>query len=112
MNAATLLTSVMDDPETRRPLLALMRAAVTEPEAADLIRQLLTERMLLPMAQHVGGARPELRASLMAASLVGVVMVRHVVRIEPLAQASREQLIQAIVPVFEHYLHGDWVDGG
>jgi hypothetical protein len=108
--AARLMVSVLDDPDTRRPLVALLRAAVTEPEAAELIRRVLTERMLLPMAERVGGARPELRASLVASQLVGVTVVRHVVGLGPLAAASREQLIRALEPVFEHYLRGDWVE--
>lgn len=108
-NAARLMVSVINDPEARRPLLALVRAAVTEPEAADLIRTFLTERMLGPISAHVGGERPELRASLMASSLVGIVIVRHVVGIRPLAEAEADDLVRALVPVFEHYLHGDWV---
>lgn len=85
------------------------RAAVTEPEAAELIRRILTERLLLPMADRVGGSRPELRASLVASQLVGLTVVRYVVGIQPLADASREQLILALEPVFEHFFHGDWI---
>lgn len=107
--AARLMVSVIDDPATRRPLLALLRAAVTEPEAAELIRRILTERLLLPMADRVGGSRPELRASLVASQLVGLTVVRYVVGIQPLADASREQLILALEPVFEHFFHGDWI---
>jgi AcrR family transcriptional regulator len=108
-NAARLMVSVLDDLEMRRPFLAILRAAVTEPEAAGLIRQVITERLLLLMAQRVGGERPELRASLVASQLVGIILVRHVVGIEALAAASREDLLNALVPVFEHYLRGDWI---
>jgi AcrR family transcriptional regulator len=108
-NAARLLTGVLDDAETRRPLIALLRAAVTEPEAAELIRDLLTRRLLLPMASRLGGERAPLRASFVASQLVGLAIVRYVVQIEPLAEATREELVAALVPVFEHYLHGDWV---
>jgi AcrR family transcriptional regulator len=107
-NAARLLTGVLEDADTRRPLIALLRAAVTEPEAAELIRDLLTRRLLLPMASRLGGDRATLRASLVASQLVGIVIVRYVVRIEPLAEASREDLVRALIPVFEHYLHGNW----
>jgi AcrR family transcriptional regulator len=108
-NAARLLTGVLDDAETRRPLIALLRAAVAEPEAAELIRDLLTRRLLLPMASRLGGERAPLRASFVASQLVGLAIVRYVVQIEPLAKATREELVAALVPVFEHYLHGDWV---
>ena len=108
-NAANLLVNVLESPDTRRPLLALLRAAVTEPEAAELIRDLLTRRLLLPIATRLGGERAPLRASFVASQLVGLAIVRYVVQIAPLAEASREELVRALVPVFEHYLHGDWV---
>jgi AcrR family transcriptional regulator len=111
-NAARLLTGVLEDADTRRPLIALLRAAVTEPEAAELIRDLLTRRLLLPMASRLGGDRAPLRASLVASQLVGIVIVRYVVQIEALAKASREDLVAALVPVFEHYLHGHWIETG
>lgn len=108
-NAARFLISILEQPESRGPLVALLRAAVTEPEAADLIRDLLTRRLLLPIATRLGGERAPLRASFVASQLVGLTIVRYVVGIRPLAEASREDLVRALVPVFEHYLHGDWV---
>ena len=58
-NAARLLVGIVEHPESRGPLVALLRAAVTEPEAADLIRDLLTRRLLLPIATRLGGTRPD-----------------------------------------------------
>ena len=107
--AAELLLTVLEDATSRRSLVALLRAAVTEHEAAELIRNLLTRRMLLPIASRLGGTRPELRASLVASQLVGIVVVRYVVGLRPLADATREDLVRALVPAFEHYLHGDWL---
>jgi AcrR family transcriptional regulator len=107
--AAELLLSVLEDPRSRRSLVALLRAAVTEPEAAALIRDLLTRRLLLPIASRLGGEQPELRASLVASQLIGIVIVRYVVGLRPLAGASREELVAALVPVFEHYLRGEWL---
>jgi AcrR family transcriptional regulator len=107
--AAELMLRVLEDVAARRALVALLRAAVTEPEAAELIRDVLARRLLLPIASRLGGKRPELRASLVASQLVGIVVVRHVVGMRPLAEASREELVAALVPVFEHYLSGEWV---
>jgi AcrR family transcriptional regulator len=107
-NAARLLVSILEDPDSRRPLVALLRAAVAEEEAADLIRDLLTRRLLLPIATRLGGEDAPLRASFVASQLVGITIVRYVVKIPPMAIASREDLVRALVPVFEHYLHGQW----
>lgn len=51
-------------------------------------------------------------ASFLAAQIVGLGVVRHVVGLPPLAAATREELVRALTPVFEHYLHGPWVGGG
>ncbi len=108
--AAVVLIGVMEEPATQSVMVGLIRAAASEPEAAQLIRELLTERILTPLAQRVGGDDPELRASLMAAHVVGLAMGRHIVQISPLTTVSREQLLRAIAPVFDHYLTASWVE--
>jgi AcrR family transcriptional regulator len=106
--AAEMLMTILDDLDSQHVLVAVVRAAASEPEAAELIREVLTTRVLGPMAQLVGGPDAELRASLMGSQIVGLAMARHVVGLKPLATASREQLVAALTPVFEHYLGGDW----
>ncbi len=44
-----------------------------------------------------------------ATQLVGLSIMRYVVKVEPLAGAGREQLERALVPVVRHYLEDDWV---
>ena len=108
--AAEIIVAVLEEPTTQRVMVGLIRAAASEPEAAQLVREILTDRMLTPLAERVGGDHPELRASLMASQVVGLAMGRHVVELDPLATVSREQLVRAVAPVFEHYLTGAWVE--
>ncbi len=108
--AAALVLTAFDDVGSQRALVGIIRAAASEPEAAGLIRELLTTRLLMPIAQHIGTTQPRLRASMVASQVVGLAMARHVVGIEPLETTSNEQIAAAIAPVFDHYLSGDWVD--
>ena len=105
---AELILSILEDPSRRLVFTGLLRAAVSDPEAAPLIRDILATRILLPIAQAVGTDQPELRAALVASSVVGLAVARHTVGIEPLASASREDLVRALAPVVTHYLRGDW----
>ena len=41
-----------------------------------------------------------------AAQLVGLVLLRHVVRLEPLASADDEALVALVAPTVQHYLRG------
>jgi AcrR family transcriptional regulator len=106
--AAEVLVSVLEEAQSRRGFLALLRAAVADPEAAASIRGVLAERLLVPIARQLGDPHAEARAAMLGTVLVGVAIGRHVVALEPLTAMSREQLVQAIAPVIEHYLADDW----
>lgn len=43
---------------------ALVHAAASEEQAAALIREVVTQRLLLPLILRLGNDQPELRASL------------------------------------------------
>lgn len=46
----------------------------------------------------------QLRATLVGSQLVGLAMVRYIVRIDPLASASPETLAAALAPTLQRYL--------
>jgi len=69
----------------------------------------VAERILLPIANRVGGDQPELRAALAGSQIVGLATARHLIGLEPLARASRAELARALAPVIDHYLRGDWL---
>lgn len=104
---ATFAVAMMETPDARRTMTGLLRAAASEEEAALRVRDLLVARLLTPLAHHIGGDRPDLRAALTGAQIAGLVVGRHIVGLPPLAQASPAELVAAIAPVLQHYLTGD-----
>ena len=104
---AAFAVGVLETPDARRTMLGLLRAAASEEAAAERVRDLLTARLIGPLAQALGGDQPELRAALTAGQIAGLAFARHVVGVPRLAQASPEELVAAIGPVLEHYLTGD-----
>jgi AcrR family transcriptional regulator len=108
MRTAEFVVSVLDDAARRSVFIGLLRTAVTDDEAAAVVRELLTSRMLLPLARGVGADQPELRAGLLASQVVGLAVARHVVGIEPLASMPPGELARALAPVISHYLEGRW----
>jgi AcrR family transcriptional regulator len=103
---AGFLLDLLDSPEGRKTITGLIRAAASEEQAAAMIRELIGQRLLLPLASRLGQDRPELRASLVGSQVVGLAMARHIVGIPALTTASRDQLIAALAPVLDHYLTG------
>ena len=101
---AGMIGALMESPEYRRMATGLIRAAASEPEAAPLAREFLTERLLLPLTEGLGVDQPELRASLLGSQVAGLVMARFVLEIEPLASIDAATLSGILTPVLRRYL--------
>jgi AcrR family transcriptional regulator len=104
MRVAQLLVSVLEDPEARARVTGIVRAAATEPEAARMVRELLTREVWAPAAALLGVEDAELRMNLVGSQIVGLVMARYIVEAEPLASLSPEELVAAIGPTLQRYL--------
>lgn len=89
------------------PMLAMLRGAVSHPDSADRLRDLLLRVLLRPVAEGAGGDRPDLRAALLASSLVGLAVARYVLRLEPVASADADTLADLYAPTLQRCLTGD-----
>lgn len=98
---------VLDQPEGRARWTGMIRAAASDPEAAAVLREVLTRRIFEPLAEALGSADAALRANLASSQIVGFVMARYVIGIEPLASAQSEVLVAALAPTIQRYLVGD-----
>ena len=104
------LTAWDDDADgaTFRTLLQWMAADVRSPEA---IQNYATEQIAAPMTEaleqsglSITSARE--RAALAGSQLVGLAMIRYVLRLEPVASASVDHLVEVVGPTIQHYLTG------
>lgn len=96
-----------DDPVVLPRLLAVLRSAVTDPEAGRLLGQLFTRQGPVQLLRVLGTDEPDLRAELVGTQLVGLAIARHVLRVEPLASADHETIVAAVGPTMQRYLVGE-----
>ena len=94
----------VDSDESRNAILALVRSAVSNENAAAMLREFLAAELLPVIASRTGHENAPLRAGLVAAQLMGVAMLRHVVRLDPVASATPDEIVALVAPVIEHYL--------
>lgn len=105
--AVRTFIGVWGDPVRRGPMLALLRSAMSHEAAARLLRQFVTRAVLRRVLVAFEGV-PDgaLRAEAMVSHLIGLVLVRYVVKVEPLASVSDEELVKLVAPVLQRYVDG------
>ncbi|MFD6567417.1 TetR family transcriptional regulator [Micromonospora profundi] len=87
---------------------ALLRSAVSNEWTARMLREFITTQLLRRVLEQLDVDRDELplRGSLVATQMIGLALMRHVVRMEPVASADPETLVAAIGPTIQRYLTG------
>lgn len=93
-------------PEIQPRLDAVLRSATAFEGASAAIRDFLGAEVLQPVTNALGYGKPELRASLVGTQLMGVAMLRRVVRVEPIASLRPEQLVFSVADTCQHLLTG------
>ena len=95
---------LVDSDDSRNAILALVRSAVSHERAAAMLREFLTAQLLPVIARLTQRDDARLRASLVAAQLIGIAVLRHVIRVEPLATAAPDDIATLAAPAIGQYL--------
>lgn len=98
--------SVWDDPEMQLPLLGLVRS-VLDPGGVELLRSGFVPIILLPIGQALRIDHPEHRMPLLASQVIGLIMTRYVIRLEPIASMTADDVVATFAPTLQRYLAGD-----
>ncbi|WP_405795975.1 TetR family transcriptional regulator [Streptomyces sp. NBC_01506] len=95
---------VWDNPVSRAPLLAIIRSALTNEVAATLLRKFVMRRLLEGIAMELDVPDPTLRAELAASHMVGIAIMRYVIKADPLASVDTEEIVRLVAPTLQRYL--------
>ncbi|MEU8874929.1 TetR family transcriptional regulator [Streptomyces javensis] len=101
---ARYMFGIWENPVSRLPLLAVMRSALTNETAAVVLRGMIERRVLVRMAGELDVPNPEFRAQLAAGHLIGIALLRYVIRMEPMASAEPDDIVAMVGPTLQRYL--------
>src|SRR5690606_29063353 len=87
--ASLFLSQGADANENVERMLILLRSA-SSPTASQIVREALRRDILVPLAEHLGGERPELRASTSMAVWMGMTIMRTIIAVESLGPGDPE----------------------
>jgi AcrR family transcriptional regulator len=101
------LVTNLDDRAVRDTVIAVIRTALGHEFAARMLRQFLLREVLHRLTVELELEDGELRASFAATQIVGLLIARYGIRLDPLADASADEVVARIGPVVQWHLLGD-----
>jgi AcrR family transcriptional regulator len=90
-------------------LVAFVRGTIGSKAKTALLRETVSRTILSRVMVGVQGPAEEvrLRGNLVATQVVGLMLLRYVIRLEPLASAGQEEVVRIVAPTIQRYLTGD-----
>lgn len=90
-------------------LVAFIRGTIGSRTKTAMLREMVSRTVLSRIMAGLPGTAQELalRGDLVASQMVGLMLTRYVVRLEPLASASPEEVVRLVAPTVRRYLLGE-----
>ena len=100
---------VWEDPAAAEPLRGMVRSAIADAGSTTTagFREFVENELRPQLAAAIDRPDGDLRAILVGTSLVGLVVERYLLAVEPLASADRETVVRWLGPTIQRYLTGD-----
>jgi AcrR family transcriptional regulator len=101
---AALLVDLLEQPALHQRMTGVIRAAASEPDVAKMLREFLARELYRPASELLDSDDAEFRVNLVGTQLVGLIVARYIVAIEPLASMTPQAVAAAIAPTLQRYL--------
>ncbi|MGH3424030.1 MAG: TetR family transcriptional regulator [Nocardioidaceae bacterium] len=98
------MLSQWDDPALQPSMVGVLRSAATTEQASQVLREGFVRLIASELGRAAGLERPEEHVPFALSQTVGLIFVRYVLRLEPLASMPAEQIVATIGPTIQRYL--------
>lgn len=95
------LLAVWDNPASGGPLISVLRSA---PSHGELLRDFLETQIRPLLAEAISGPDADLRATAFITQIFGLVFLRYVLVVQPLASAEHEEVVALLGPTLQQYM--------
>lgn len=99
----SVFLSVWDDPELQLPLVGLARNLL-DPSGQRLLSEGFLPAVLHPVGVAMGIECPEVRMPLVASQVIGLILMRYVLAVEPIASMPADDVVAIFAPTIQRYL--------
>jgi len=99
-----LTMETLGDPETRSDLVALARMGASAGKAGGGLKSFVEQDIVDRLAGVIGVPDARLRANLITSYLLGVAINRYVVKLDPIASLSEDEIVRLVAPTIQDWL--------
>jgi AcrR family transcriptional regulator len=99
-----LFLKVWDDPRTRLPLVALVRASLGQDAPESLLQQGILRMVLDPLRAVLPAGEADRRMQLVVSQMSGLVVTRYLLALDPLASMPADDVVAWVAPTLQRYL--------
>ncbi len=100
------LLEQLDDTKAQSRVVAILRTALGSGPGSRMLKEFLTREVFVRLASATESEDAALRANLAASQLVGILVTRFVLKLDPIATAPKEELVRRVGPVLQWHLFG------
>lgn len=101
-----LFLGVWEDPASGPAMQALFRGAAAHEDSRRALSEFAAKEIIQRYAGHITAGEPLRRASLAATQVVGMAILRYVIRAEPVVRLRREDIVADLGQTVQRYLTG------
>ena len=100
---ARLVAHFVDRWERDEIMVVLLRASATNADAAQRMKAIFATQ-LFPVVANINPVTSERRAGLIATQMLGLALCRYVLRLPPVIEMSRDEIVTWLGPTVQRYL--------
>ena len=102
-----MFLGLFESPTTGPPLVGLLRSAVGHESTRKAFSEFVATEILSHYEELMPGPDTQRRIMLVGSQLIGMAMLRFVLRIEPMVERPRDQLVADLGAAVQRYLTGE-----
>ncbi|HUG49539.1 MAG TPA: TetR family transcriptional regulator [Terrimesophilobacter sp.] len=105
-NVVSHLLAALNTPAAQRRAAGILRGVVGNRLVGGIVKEFLVREVFLKIAHELDTDDAELRATLAASQVLGLVITRYVLKVEPIASAPAAEIVARVGPVIQWHLVG------
>jgi AcrR family transcriptional regulator len=95
------LLSVWDDAASGAPLRAAATAASSDPVVGRVVAEVVERELINRVAARLTGPDARERAAAFCTGIAGIIFLRYILRVEPLASMPADKLVRLLAPALQ-----------